>query len=152
MKKTIAVLSGLLLAGGVVHAQQVTIYAEPLAGSVQLLTSEAGVAVGALVTGGPQFGIRINEPDDDTVRSWATAYPVLSLSGARARLLFSPLGVALAKGNDFTAIYPSAQTVVELRNGRAAAGTGLRIIRVAGPNGSADWWTEWLLLRVGFSL
>lgn len=133
---------------------ELTVLAEPWAGGVQYLYHFGGaVRAGAVLTAGPFGGVTIARGTSGRLREWATAYPVLSLrttSGFEVEL--SPIGAALAIGDDFGAIYPSGQALVGLARGRLQLGSIVRVIRIAGGHGTGIGWWQWIPVRIGFTL
>jgi hypothetical protein len=87
----------------------------------------------------------------DDVRSWAGAWAVLGYRVKNGiRIHVAPVGAALAVGNDFSAVYPSGQAGLDIGPGRIRVGSALRVIRVAGPNGTGTWWTQWVPVRLSY--
>jgi hypothetical protein len=64
-------------------------------------------------------------------------------------LILSPIGAALALGDDFSSVYPSAQFGGQTGGQRWVLGTDLRVMRIAGPNGTGHYWIQWVPVRVG---
>lgn len=133
---------------------EVSLFAEPVAGGIQYARGVGGaVRLGAAVGVGPSEGVDIKGLPFRDVDPWATGY--LNL-GVRARsgveVSLSPVGAVVVIGDDFGVVYPSAQAQFSAPFGRFRVGTIVRTIRVAGANGSADWWTQWIPLRLGFTL
>jgi hypothetical protein len=88
-----------------------------------------------------------------STRNWATAYATFGYRTGGFQLLVSPIGAALAVGNDFVAVYPSGQAGIELARRRFRFGSFVRIIRIpeAGDE-EPTYWTEWLPVRLGYTL
>ena len=130
---------------------EITVHAEPIAAGIRYTrAASAGVSIGPSLTAGPFHGIAVDGDDGPELREVATLYLAIVMTPAeRLRVVLQPIGAALATGNDFGAVYPSAQAGVEWRWGRFLAGTDLRVIRVAGPNGSGDYRVHWIPLRLG---
>lgn len=130
---------------------RVAVLAEPLAAGLEVAWAGSRVRAGAALIAGPQFGVDVaNAPD---VRAWANAQLVLGFRPApRFELFVSPIGAALVVGDDFGAVYPSAQAGAEFGAARMRFGSLFRIIRIAGGNGSGTYWTQWIPLRVSYSI
>ena len=135
-----------------VHARnEITVHAEPIAAGVRYARAiGTRTFVGPALTAGPFHGVAIDDAAGADLREVATLHLAFVVAPTeRLRVVLQPVGVALATGNDFGAAYPSAQGGMEWRLGRFVAGTDLRVIRVAGPNGSGDYRIHWIPLRVG---
>ncbi|HPF63135.1 MAG: hypothetical protein KC544_12665 [Gemmatimonadetes bacterium] len=133
---------------------EVGLFAEPIAGGVQL---SHGVSerwrLGAAIGFGPSEGIDLQELPFRDVDPWATGYVnVAWRSRAGLEVAVSPIGAVVVIGDDFGVVYPSGQAQLSVPLGRIRVGTIVRTIRVAGANNSADWWTQWIPLRVGLTL
>lgn len=130
-----------------------TLAVEPVALSIRYLHAPSQRwQVGATFSVGPFEGVTLHKGDSGKLREWATLYPVVALRPRpEFALLLSPIGAALAIGDDFSSVYPSAQAGLELAHGRLRVGSDLRVIRVAGGDGSGDYWTQWIPLRVGIT-
>ena len=133
---------------------EVSLAVEPLAGGAQYLHRIGGrVYLGVAVTAGPLYGVVLSRGDFGRLREWATLYPVLAYrlpSGIQAFL--SPIGAALAVGDDFGSVYPSAQAGLELGRGRLRMGTVRRGVRIATGNGGGSYRVQWVPLRLGYTL
>ncbi|HET9066597.1 MAG TPA: hypothetical protein VFN22_12325 [Gemmatimonadales bacterium] len=132
----------------------VTLFAEPIAGGVEYLRSVGGAwHLGAGVGVGPSEGLNLGAAPSFDADPWATGYLTLAVRSARGmELALSPAGLIAIVASDFGVIYPSAQVQLSVGAGRFRLGTIVRTIRLAGPNGGSDWWTQWLPLRVGIRL
>jgi len=131
---------------------EVAILLESVAGGIQYLRTGTGrLVLGASLTAGPQFGLTISDADVDDIRAWASAHATLGLGSSEGlRFLLSPIGASVIVGNDFGAVYPSGEAGIELARGRLRLGTLMRMIRIAGANGTGNYWTRWVPLRVGY--
>lgn len=139
---------------GVVRPNEVTLFAEPAAGGAQYLYYLGqGWRGGVTVTAGPTYGVRVSKELSGDIRNWGSAYATIGFrtrGGIEANI--SPIGVAAIIGNDFGTVYPSGQGYLGVARGRLRAGSVLRVIRIAGGNGSGEYWTQWVPLRVGIVL
>jgi len=87
------------------------------------------------------------------LREWATAYAAISVrSAAGAEVIVSPIGAALAVGDDFGAIYPTAQVQLGIARRRFRISSVVRVIRIAGADGSGTYWSQWIPVRIGYAL
>lgn len=112
-----------------------------------------GWAAGVEAALGPRFGVRLAGDELDGARTWASAsltFASSSAGGVRGRV--SPIGAALVVGNDYAALYPAAEAGAETEYGRLRAGSGVRVLRVAGANGTGEWRAWWVPLRLGYTL
>ena len=161
---TMAVLTcAALLTGAPLCAQQnraasrsasdVLVFVEPIAAGLQYAwTTRAGLRLGAALTAGPQFGVDVADASAE-LRSWANVQSLLAYRFPNGIEAFvSPVGAALVVGDDFGAVYPSAQIGVEFGGLRTRFGSILRIIRIAGPDGTGDYWTQWIPIRIAYSI
>ncbi|MGH7559533.1 MAG: hypothetical protein ACRENB_00790 [Gemmatimonadales bacterium] len=157
-------LSGLSLAfvllglgGRVAGAQapprnEIAVHVEPVAGGIRYARRLApGIKLGPALTVGPFEGITLRRGiaagDLDT---WATLYATLGFRPAPAfEVLLSPIGAALALGDDFSSPYPSGQAGIQAIFRRVTVGSDLRVIRIAGTNGTGHYWIQWIPVRVG---
>ncbi len=133
---------------------EVTLFGESLAGGVQYLRYLGqGWRAGVTAVVGPTYGVRVSKDISDDIRNWGSAYATIGFRtrhGIEADL--SPIGVAAIIGNDFGTVYPSGQAYLGIVRGKLRAGSVLRVIRIAGGNGSGDYWTQWVPLRIGLTL
>ncbi|HET9274546.1 MAG TPA: hypothetical protein VFN96_00600 [Gemmatimonadales bacterium] len=134
-----------------VHRSQLTLHLEPVA-----LGARYGYApgrrwrLGPSLTVGPFEGVTLDRGDSGRLREWATLYGTVSAELApRFEVVLSPIGAALALGDDFSSVYPSAQVGLQVSSGRWIGGSDIRVIRIAGPSGSGIYWVQWIPLRVG---
>jgi hypothetical protein len=130
----------------------VLVFVEPLAAGLQYAwTTGAGLRLGAALAAGPQFGVDVTDPSAE-IRSWANVQSLIAYRFPNGIEAFvSPVGAALVVGDDFGVVYPSAQMGVEFGGLRVRIGSVIRIIRMAGPNGTGDYWTQWIPLRIAYS-
>jgi hypothetical protein len=147
---TIALLAFMCAARA--SAQKVTVTAEPVAVGLQLLTKGSSWRMGVSMTAGPLVGVEFNDADVSDAKNAATTFAAIVYRASRVQLVINPIGAALVVGNDFSAVYPTGQLGLDALLGRWTLGTAVRTIRIAGPNGGADYWTHWIPLRVGFTL
>ena len=133
-------------------AQEITLTAEPLAGGVQILTKKGSWRFGASMTAGPLVGVELTDTDVSDATNAATAFAAVVYRASKLQVVLNPIGAALVVGNDFSAVYPAAQVGVDVLLGRFTIGSALRAIRIAGPNGGAEYWTHWIPVRAGYRL
>ena len=134
-------------------ANEITIHAEPIAAGIRYTRALGSrVAIGPALIVGPFHGATISKDGFGELREWATAYlgAVVALTPS-FRVTLQPVGAALATGDDFGAVYPSAQGGVEVVAGKMRIGSDIRILRIAGGNGSGLYWTQWVPIRVGIA-
>jgi hypothetical protein len=133
---------------------EVTLFAESFAGGVQYLRVVGGPwRLGVQLAAGPSEGVLLSEEGFEELRSWATGYLAIGYRAANGfEAVVSPIGVAVLSGSDFAAAYPSGQLLLGLGTGRLRIGSVLRVVRIAGGNGSGDYRTEWIPIRVGITL
>jgi GNAT superfamily N-acetyltransferase len=137
----------------VFRPNEVTVTAEPLAGGVQYLRGTGVVRLGAGLTAGPVYGVVLGGPEFGRLREWATAYPVLGLRVSPGlTVAVSPIGAALLGGDDFGAVYPSAQAGAELAVGAIRVGSWLRVVRIAGGDGTGSYRAVWSPVRLGYAM
>ena len=136
-----------------VRPNEVTVTAEPVAAGIQYLRSEGSFRLGIGVTAGPAYGVVLRRGGFGQLREWATAYPVLGLRvSPNLEFLLSPIGAALLGGDDFGAVYPSAQGGVVLGMGSVRAGSWVRVVRIAGGSGTGIYRLVWTPIRLGYAL
>ena len=132
---------------------EVTVTAEPLAAGVQYLRSEGNFRLGIGLTAGPVYGVVLGGPEFGRLREWATGYPVLGLRvSPNLEVVISPIGAALLGGDDFGAVYPSAQGGVVLGRGSIRVGSWVRVVRIAGGNGTGAYRVVWTPVRLGYAI
>lgn len=133
---------------------EVALFAEPAAGGMQYLHYLGqGWRGGVTVTAGPTYGVRVSKELNSDIRNWGSAYATIGFRtrhGIEANV--SPIGAAAIVGDDFGTVYPSAQAHLGLVRDRLRIGSVLRVIRIAGGNGSGTYWTQWVPLRIGVAL
>lgn len=145
--------------GGEVSAQttlpsrrhELTVHAEPLAaGARYAFAAGTRWRIGPSLTVGPFEGVTLRRGQSGELKEWATTYATVSFApDDRLDLILSPIGAVLALGDDFGSIYPSAQLGVQTGGRQWRLGTDLRLMRIAGPNGTGDYWLQWVPVRVG---
>jgi hypothetical protein len=131
-------------------ANELSLHAEPLAaGGRYSRALGTRWRIGPSLTIGPFEGVTLRRGQSGRLKEWATTYATVSFSpAAMIDLVASPIGAALALGDDFSSVYPSAQFGVQVGE-RWVFGTDLRVIRIAGPAGSGLYWVQWIPARVG---
>jgi hypothetical protein len=129
---------------------ELAVTVEPIAGGAQYLHSFGSrVQFGAVLTLGPVYGVWFSPSE---IRDWGAAYPVLAVRVSPAlRVLLSPIGGAISLGNDFGTVYPSAQGGLEVTTGPIRIGSLVRVIRIAGGNGSGTYRTRWIPIRASYA-
>ena len=132
---------------------ELTVTAEPLAAGVQYLRTAGSVQLGIGLVAGPAYGVVLRRGDFGRLREWATAYPVLGVRvSPGVRVALSPIGAALLGGDDFGAVYPSAQGGVVLGSGAIRAGSWVRVVRIAGGGGTGIYRGVWTPIRLGYAM
>lgn len=124
---------------------------EPLAVSGRYAVAVAPAwRLGPSLSVGPFEGVTVRRGQSGELREWATAYATVSVAPAPAfEVVLHPIGAALALGDDFSSVYPTAQLGVQLGGRRWLVGSDLRVIRIAGASGSGHLWVQWIPVRVG---
>jgi GNAT superfamily N-acetyltransferase len=136
-----------------VRPNEVTVTAEPLAAGVQYLRASGSFRLGIGLTAGPAYGVVLRRGEFGRLREWATAYPVLGFGVSQnLEVALSPIGAALLGGDDFGAVYPSAQAGVVLGLGAIRVGSWVRVVRIAGGNGTGIYRVVWTPIRLGYAL
>ena len=133
----------------------VVLHIEPFALGVRCaLSGGAHWGIGPQLIVGPVQGVTVgSRQDSGDLKVWASAYlSVTGAIGSRLKLVVAPLGAAAVVGNDFAVIYPAGQLGIDYRVDRLLVGSDLRVTRIAGSNGSGDYWVQWIPLRVGITL
>ncbi|HEY9518745.1 MAG TPA: GNAT family N-acetyltransferase [Gemmatimonadales bacterium] len=134
-------------------ANELTVTAEPLAGGIQYVHGAGSFRLGIGLTAGPVYGVVLGGPEFGRLREWATAYPVLGLRvSPRFTVALSPIGAALLGGDDFGAVYPSAQAGAELALGAIRVGSWVRVVRIAGGDGTGSYRVVWSPVRLGYAM
>ena len=67
------------------------------------------------------------------------------------RLVVSPIGTSLVTGDDFGALYPSAEAGLEFARARLRASSAVRVVRIPTGDAGAEYWVQWVPLRVGIA-
>jgi hypothetical protein len=112
-----------------------------------------GWRVGPQLILGPFQGVSVDRKAPRELKEWATAYVSVRYPlGPRVVLALAPVGATLVVGGDFAAVYPTGQVGGDYRVGRVLIGSDLRVIRIAGPNDTGDYWVQWIPLRIGIVL
>ena len=132
---------------------EATVTAEPLAGGIQYSRGSGSFRLGLGLTAGPVYGVVLRRGEFGRLREWATAYPVLGVRVApNLELSLSPIGAALLGGDDFGAVYPSAQGGVVLGLGSIRVGSWIRVVRIAGGEGTGIYRVVWTPIRLGYAM
>jgi GNAT superfamily N-acetyltransferase len=132
---------------------ELTLTAEPVAAGIQFLRGAGSVRLGIGLTAGPVYGVVIRRGEFGRLREWATAYPVLALRVSPGlTVALSPIGAALLGGDDFGAVYPSAQGGLVLGSGAIRVGSWVRVVRIAGGEGTGNYRVVWTPIRLGYAL
>jgi GNAT superfamily N-acetyltransferase len=132
---------------------ELTVTAEPLAAGIQYLRAAGSFRLGLGVTAGPMYGVVLGGPEFGRLREWVTAYPVAGLRVSPSlTVALSPIGAALLSGDDFGAVYPSAQGGLELGSGSIRAGSWVRVVRIAGGDGTGSYRVVWTPIRLGYAM
>jgi hypothetical protein len=149
-----ALLVGMLGAAPAAAQRSVTLVAEPIAVGVEVLGRiGATTRVGLTATGGPSETVNLGEALSRDYRTVVNGYVTIGLRVApKVEALVSPIGVAVVTGDDFAAACPSAQAAFAVAAGRLRFGSGLRVVRIAGGNGTGDYWWQWIPVRIGIPL
>lgn len=132
----------------------VTVVVEPIAAGVEILGRVgATTRLGLTATAGPSETVNVGADLARDYRTVVNGYATIGVRlGAGVEALLSPIGVAVVTGDDFAAAYPSAQAALAVAAGRIRVGTALRVVRIAGGNGTGDDWWQWVPLRIGVPL
>jgi hypothetical protein len=132
-------------------AHELTLHAEPLAaGARYSFAAGSRWRIGPSLTIGPFEGVTLRRGESGELKEWATTYATVSFAPhEQVELILSPIGAALALGDDFSSVYPSAQFGGQTGGRRWVLGTDLRVMRIAGPNGTGHYWIQWVPVRVG---
>ena len=131
----------------------VELHAEALAGGATF-TFPAGSewSVGVDLSAGKHLGLDLLEVDDE-LDLLGVGYAVVSWRpDSRLQVSLSPIGFAGVFGNDFGALYPSARLGLGHFWGKFGVGTELRLVRIAGPDSTGDYWLHWAPVRVSLRL
>ncbi len=109
--------------------------------------------VGLAATGGKHLGATVSREHLGDLDVWMSAYPQLAVQAIPHTVLVArPIGVVVLTGGDFGAAYPSAGGGIEYRLARLRFGTDIQVIRIAGPNGTGEYWVRWLPARIAMTL
>lgn len=148
--------TGLTAQGTAVPASrpsELTVTAEPVAAGIQYLRGSGSFRVGIGLTAGPVYGVVLGGPEFGRLREWATAYPVVELRVSPSlAVALSPIGAALLGGDDFGAVYPSAQGGVLMGLGSIRVGSWVRVVRIAGGDGTGSYRVVWTPIRLGYAM
>jgi hypothetical protein len=109
--------------------------------------------VGLGLTAGPLYGVVLRRGEFGRLREWATAYPVLGFGVApNLEVALSPIGAALLGGDDFGAVYPSAQAGLVWGSGPLRLSSWVRVVRIAGGSGTGIYRVVWTPIRLGYAM
>ena len=148
-------VAALLTAPAVASGQGVvTLVAEPIAAGVEVLGRVGSATrLGLTLTAGPSETANLGEYLGRDYRTVLNGYVTLGLRLApTVEALVSPIGAAVVTGDDFAAVYPSAQGVLAVAAGPVRLGSGIRVVRIAAGSGRGDYWWQWIPLRIGVPL
>ncbi len=109
--------------------------------------------LGLVVTGGKHLGVTISTEGSDDLDVWVSAYLEVAVRPVPAvALVARPIGVVGLTGGDFGAAYPSAGVGLEYHIARFRLGSDVQVVRIAGPNGTGEYWVRWLPGRLSLRL
>jgi len=109
--------------------------------------------VGVIATGGKHLGATVTRDHVGDLDIWISTYGHLAAQVVPHTVLIArPIGVVVLTGGDFSAAYPSAGGGIEYRLARLRFGTDVQIVRIAGPNGTGEYWVRWLPARIAVTL
>ena len=129
------------------------LHGEAIAGGITLtLPAESTWSVGIDLSLGNHFGVNLLEVDDEVDLIGAGYGVVTWRPDNRVQVSLGPIGLATVLGNDFAAIYPSARLGLGYFPGKFGVGTELRLVRIAGGNGTGNYWLHWSPVRVSLRL
>jgi hypothetical protein len=159
MRFTPAALLALLLPVAPITAQaqerhEFQLHAEPLAIGIRSATPIGkGWRVGPTLIAGPFEGVNLNESTVGDLQEILNGFLTFGYRfSPSAELVVSPIGASLGTGDDYAAVYPSAQAGLQVKVGGAWIGSDIRVIRIAMGNNQGRYWTQWIPLRVGLTL
>ena len=135
-------------------ANEFVLHAEPLALGMSYTRSISHPwAAGLALSAGRHLGVTLNTSGFRGLDTWATSYLLLGVRVApRFGFLVNPIGLALVAGNDFAVVYPSAGMGIQFLARRWRFSSDLRVIRIAGPNGTGEYWVQWRPFRLSLAL
>jgi len=138
-------------AGPGLRDHELALHGEPIAvGARYSFAAGSRWRIGPSLTVGPFEGVTLRRGQSGELKEWATTYATVSFAPAeRVELILSPIGAALAVGDDFSSVYPTAQLGIQTGGQRWVLGTDLRVMRIAGANGTGHYWLQWVPLRLG---
>lgn len=131
----------------------VELHVEALAGGATF-TFPAGSewSLGVDFSAGKHLGVDVLEVDDD-IDLFGVGYAVVSWRPDPSwQVSLSPAGLAAVAGNDFTAVYPSGRLGIGHFWGQFGVGTEFRVVRIAGANGTGEYWMHWAPVRVSMRI
>lgn len=131
----------------------VELHAEAVAaGAAFTWIASSAWSFGVDVSVGKHIGVDVAEVSED-LETLVSGYVAVRWTPDTAwQVMLSPIGFAGAAGNDFGTVYPSARLGISHFFSRLGAGTELRVVRLAGGNGTGEYWIEWSPLRVSIRL
>jgi hypothetical protein len=134
---------------------QLMLQANPFAGYAGYARRLSGRwYAGAGVGGGPSTLVQVSGAglyDDEREGGHAGVFIGYAPS-PYLQLEVCPLRLSLLLGNDYGAVYPSAEMGVMAGTRRFKAGSRLVVVRVAGPNGTGDYPLFWIPLNLRYTL
>jgi hypothetical protein len=154
VKKILLTLVLALAAPATSSAQsRVSVNAEPVAIGLDYGNRSAGWGLAVEALGGPQYGVDLHGTAESSARRWASTFASLRYRSAGGfGVILSPLGASLMIGNDYSAVYPSAQLGVDYGKGRLGVGTFARVFRIPTADSNAEYWAQWVPVRISYSL
>ncbi len=131
----------------------VELHAEAVAGGAAFTwVASSAWSFGMDVSAGKHIGVDVAEVSED-LETLLSGYVAVRWTPDTAwQVMLSPIGFAGVIGNDFGTVYPSARLGISRFFSRLGAGTELRVVRIAGGNGTGDYWIEWSPLRISIRL
>ena len=131
----------------------VELHAEALAvGAAFTVPLSSAWSVGIDVSVGKHLGVDVTD-EGAGIDTYATGYVAVRWTpDANWQAVISPIGFAGIVGNDFGTVYPSARVGLSIFWSRLGVGSELRVVRIAGGNGSGDYWVQWSPVRLALRL
>lgn len=109
-------------------------------------------SVGVDLSAGKHLGLDLPEVDDELDLVGAGYAVITWRPDSRWQASLGPIGLAGVVGNDFAAVYPSGRLGLGHFWGRLGVGTEFRLVRIAGSNGTGEYWLHWSPVRVSVRL
>ena len=122
------------------------------AGGRAIFTVHPSVALGAGLNVGHFEGIdlRTGVADELHVIGAIHLTGVVRIAGP-VRLVVSPIGTSLVTGDDFGSLYPSGEAGLEFARGRLRASSAVRVVRIPTGDSGAEYWVQWVPIRLGIA-